>query len=430
MATEKTGEVRLRLSYPGKQTDRSRQNKELIINTAIYFFILLFLTLLLAMKRIILQKVTLLNRHAKLIGEGNFDLRIHLKTNDELGKLASAFNNMLDTVINSQKRLRESEEKFRSISASAMDAIIMLDNEGNISYWNEAAEDIFGHTSQEVIGLAGHHVFAPRPYSEAYQKGLAEFRNTGKGAVIGKTLEVEGIRKDGTLFPAELSVSSVKIGGKWNAIGILRDISIRREAENELAKHREHLEEMVRERTRDLKEAQEELIRKATDAGIEAGRSQLSAMVLHNIGNAVTPLKVCTEEMKTNQPNQVIRYLEKCYADLADHLEHLEYANSDPRGKEVFSYMGSLIESLTEYDEKRSVRLDRMDTSVSYISEIITLHQSHAAVGQELREQTDLNDLMEASIRMQTGSLEKRGIVLEKKSGFGSAKTDNRQKTG
>ncbi|MDM8522266.1 PAS domain S-box protein [Desulfococcaceae bacterium HSG8] len=413
MPVEKLGEVRLRLSSRENNLIIAARIRELIINTTI-IFILLFLTLLLVMRKIILQKVTLLSRHAKLIGEGNFDLRINLKTNDELGKLASAFNNMLDTVINSQKRLRESEEKFRSISASAMDAIIMLDNDGNISYWNEAAEEIFGHLSQEVLGMAGHHVFAPPHYREAYQKGLAEFKKTGKGAIVGKTLEVEGIRKDGTLFPAELSVSSVNMGGKWNAIGILRDISERREAENELAKYRDDLEDMVRERTRDLKAAQEELIGKATDAGIEAGRSQLSAMVLHNIGNALTPLKVCMEEMKTDEPNQAVAYLEKCYADLADHAEQLEYANNDPRGKEVFSYMGSLIGSLTASDDKRSARLDKMDTSVSYISEIITLHQSHAAVGQEIRERTDLNGLIEGSVRMQTGSLEKRGIVLEK----------------
>jgi PAS domain S-box-containing protein len=133
-----------------------------------------------------------------------------------------------------EQSLKESEEKFRTISASAQDAIIMLDNEGNLSYWNEAAEGIFGYAKEEVLGKEFHTLLIPETYHELYKEGFARFSKTGEGPIIGKTLELSGLRKDGSQFPVELSVSSVKIKGKWHAIGILRDITERKQAELQL----------------------------------------------------------------------------------------------------------------------------------------------------------------------------------------------------
>ena len=171
------------------------------------------------------------------------------------------------------------------------------------------------------------------------------------------------------------------------------------------------LEQKVKERTRELKEAQKELISKA----MEAGRAQLSAMVLHNIGNAVTPIKVQIEGMKSDELKQISQYLKKCYLDIDDHVGDLnQYVNNDPRGKNVFSYMGELIDSLTEQRKQNKGVIRKMDEAVSYISEILTLQQSYAAGDQETKEQVDLNTLIESSIRMQTGSLEKRQILVKK----------------
>ncbi len=132
--------------------------------------------------------------------------------------------------------LHESEEKIRSMSASAQDAIIMMNNEGNILYWNEAAERIFGYTEEEIIGKKLHETIVPERFHEDILKGFKRFQETGQGAAIGKTLELAAVRKDGTEFPIELSLSAVKIKGKWNAIGIIRDITERKRAEGEIRK--------------------------------------------------------------------------------------------------------------------------------------------------------------------------------------------------
>lgn len=123
------------------------------------------------------------------------------------------------------------EEKFRTIAASAQDAIIVMDNSGNIAYWNAAAEAIFGYTAEEALGKEVHRFLAPPRFYPAYQKAFEHFRHSGEGAAVGKTLELAAVRKNGEEFPIELSLSAVRIENQWNAIGILRDISERKRAE-------------------------------------------------------------------------------------------------------------------------------------------------------------------------------------------------------
>jgi len=188
------------------------------------------------------------------------------------------------------------------------------------------------------------------------------------------------------------------------------EITERKWAEEELKKYQETLEEMVKERTHELKEAQKELINKA----MEAGRAQLSAMVLHNIGNAITPLKVHTEQMKASELKQIPYYLEKCYLDLSEHATDLQhYIQNDSRGKEVFSYMGKLVDSLKHHGEHLIGVTKDTDAAVSYISEILTLQHAYAAKEQEGKELTDLNSLIEDATHMQARTFERRGINVE-----------------
>jgi PAS domain S-box-containing protein len=131
------------------------------------------------------------------------------------------------------EELRESEEKFRGLAASAKDAIIMVDNEGDISYWNDSAEIIFRYRRKDVIGR-DLKFLVPEKYYELLDAGFSRFRSTGYAPIIGKTIELSGMRKGGDEIPIEISFSSVKIRNKWNALGIIRDISERKIAEKEL----------------------------------------------------------------------------------------------------------------------------------------------------------------------------------------------------
>ena len=140
--------------------------------------------------------------------------------------------------ITEQKRaeeaLRESEEQFRVMSAAAQDAIIMMDNDGLITFWSEAAGRIFGHARNEAVGKSTHDLLTPAVYLKKFQKVFPQWRETGQGAAVGKTVELIALRKDGTEFPVEISLSSPRLKGRWNAIAIIRDITERKRAEEEL----------------------------------------------------------------------------------------------------------------------------------------------------------------------------------------------------
>ncbi|HIJ89808.1 MAG: PAS domain S-box protein [Desulfobulbaceae bacterium] len=127
--------------------------------------------------------------------------------------------------------LRQSEDKFRNLTASAQDAIAMMDHQGNISYWNEAAAEIFGFSAAEALGKPIHTLISPR-LPESGQRSPSEEKPVVDGP-IRETIELMTRRKDGTEFPIELSLSEARIKDQWNSIWIIRDITERRRAEDE-----------------------------------------------------------------------------------------------------------------------------------------------------------------------------------------------------
>lgn len=129
---------------------------------------------------------------------------------------------------------KQNEEIFRAISTTAQDAILMIDESGLISYWNESAERIFGYEKNEVLGQHLHAFISPPSYYTAYARHFKHFIATGEGNFIGKTVELTALRKGNIEFPIEASFSSVKLKGHWNIIGIIRDITERKQAETQL----------------------------------------------------------------------------------------------------------------------------------------------------------------------------------------------------
>jgi PAS domain S-box-containing protein len=122
------------------------------------------------------------------------------------------------------QQLAASEERFRVISASSSDAMIMIDAAGAISHWNPAAERIFGYRVEEAIGRDVHTLLAPPRQHEDIVRGMSHFRADGEGPMVGKTVELMALRKNGEEFPIRLSVAAMILKGQYHAIGIARDL--------------------------------------------------------------------------------------------------------------------------------------------------------------------------------------------------------------
>jgi hypothetical protein len=123
-----------------------------------------------------------------------------------------------------ENALRASEMRFRSVVQSARDAIVLSDEEGKILFWNKSAETIFGYTEDEAIGKTMESLM-PDQYRDWYRADLDRFRITGRSRLIGSTVEIQGVRKDGTTFPAELSVASCTNGQGTMFTAVIRAIN-------------------------------------------------------------------------------------------------------------------------------------------------------------------------------------------------------------
>ena len=131
-----------------------------------------------------------------------------------------------------EQALRESEEHFRAVAQSANEAIITSDSSGSILSWNSGAEKIFGFTEAEIIGQQ-MTLIMPERYAEGHRQGLKRVSESNERHVIGRTIELFGLNKNGTEFPIELSLAEWETTTGKYFTGIIRDVSVRKQIEAE-----------------------------------------------------------------------------------------------------------------------------------------------------------------------------------------------------
>jgi PAS domain S-box-containing protein len=144
----------------------------------------------------------------------------------------------------------ETNTMLQAISDSVLDAVVVVDARGRVRYWNRAAERMFGYAGEDILGRDAHLVLAPGRYDAAIARAFARFAKTGEAPPIGKTLELQARRKDGTVFPIELSVSAFQMRGQWCAAAIVRDVTARKQAELQLHEYALTLKDRTAELTR------------------------------------------------------------------------------------------------------------------------------------------------------------------------------------
>lgn len=128
-----------------------------------------------------------------------------------------------------------SEAHRKAIVGGALDGIIVADMSGRILEFNPAAENIFGYGREEILGRDLAETIIPPPFRAQHRAGLARYGETGESRVLRQRIKVEGMRRDGSQFPLELSITHDQGGGKDVVVGYLRDITSVKESEAELA---------------------------------------------------------------------------------------------------------------------------------------------------------------------------------------------------
>ena len=193
---------------------------------------------------------------------------------EEQGQILGAVVTFRD--VSSRKQtdmdLRNAMAVTQGILDTAVDAIITIDERGTIESFNHAAERIFGYHCEEVLGQ-NVKMLMPSPYSESHDRYLSQYLETGERKIIGAGREIIALRKDGTIFPIDLSVSEVQLGGHRVFTGMIRDITERKTGERQLGKMYRQAEKTNQE------------LRQARDQALEAVRmkSEFLAMMSHEI---------------------------------------------------------------------------------------------------------------------------------------------------
>lgn len=225
-----------------------------------------------------------------------------------------------DTLINAfllmRGQVRSRQLRIESILDNAGDGIVTIDDKGRVETFNQAAQQIFGIPARRIVGK-NVSMLMPEPYAGEHDGHIRRYVDSGEAHIIGRSREVTGLRDDGSVFPLELRVSELELDDSQMFIGMLRDISERREAENALHQAKAAAE----------------------DAGFEAQRKaqQLSA--------SVEELQQAQLELQSakGQAEQAQHEAQTQASQLAESLSELQQAQRQLVESEKMASLGGLV---------------------------------------------------------------------------------------
>lgn len=189
--------------------------------------------------------------------------------------------------------LREHKDRLDAVVTTAVEAIISMDAGGLIESFNPAAEKMFGYSADEVLGQNVAFLM-PSPYREEHDRYVAHYLETGEKKIIGIGREVVGLRKDGSMFPIDLSVAEARLGDRRLFVGMIRDISARKQAEAELEASHRDLEKALAEvqaRGDELRVMTQQLWHTAKLASV----GELAASIAHELNNPLATVSLRIE---------------------------------------------------------------------------------------------------------------------------------------
>jgi PAS domain S-box-containing protein len=211
---------------------------------------------------------------------------------EEGGNDGVAFGLDLSEQKRAEEAFRRVEEQARAIVDSALDAVVAMDADGKITDWNKQAEEVFGWTRSEALGRRMSETIIPVQYRLSHERGLEHFFKTGQGPVMNRRIEITALRRDGSEFPVELTITPLKSGDTWTFSSFVRDISERKRAE-----------EKLRESELNLRNTQAELAHMARVMTM----GELTASIAHEVNQPLAAIIAsgdsCSAWLSNDPPN-------------------------------------------------------------------------------------------------------------------------------
>ena len=193
---------------------------------------------------------------------------------------------------------------------NALDAVVLMDAKGIILAWSRYAEIILGWKKSEAIGRRMSETIIPHRYREAHEKGLLRFLETGEGPVINNRVELSALRRDGTEFPIELTVTYYEENGEKKFCAFLRDITERKNAEKYLMESKDALERTVKSRDEFISITSHELKNPLSVLGLQIENFKRRANKGNQTAYSKEDVNKLLDQMK-NQVNKVNRLVDE-----------------------------------------------------------------------------------------------------------------------
>jgi PAS domain S-box-containing protein len=332
------------------------------------------------LQRLISEPILKLADTARAVAEiKDYSVRAAKLGRDEVGLLTDAFNQMLSQIeadatllrninldlqseITERERTeaarRAADQRFRSLTESAHDAILSLDSLGRITSWNTGAQRIFEFEEGEILGERIQQLLAPRHHASLAAL-TARLQSGQRLDDAQESIETEGVRKSGEEFPAELSLYAWQLGAEQCFGAILRDITQRKQAAREL----EALHKTLREASR------------------QAGMAEVATGVLHNVGNILNSVNVSATLVTDRVRGSKVSGVARLAALFQEHAADLpEFLGHDPRGRQVPAYLASLAGHLAADQQTQLEELDALRRNLEHVKEIVAMQQTYAKV--------------------------------------------------
>ncbi|BCQ62533.1 hypothetical protein PBOI14_42830 [Pseudomonas sp. Boi14] len=194
------------------------------------------------------------------------------------------------------------------------------------------------------------------------------------------------------------------------AVRLVRSYAVIRRVNTALQSANEHLEHRVEERTRELKEAQSELM----DSARQAGMAEIATNVLHNVGNVLNSVNICSEVLSRTLRSSKAQGLGKAMQLINQHQDDLgRFFTEDDKGKLLPGYLNQLVEAIATEQQGMGEELAQLARSVDHIKEIVATQQSYAGASR-LIEPLRVAELIEDALRMNSGALARHQVTVVK----------------